>query len=63
LAWAQAGGTVMPLSTLISAAKVVRSALNSALSAEEGKDIVGVAALLLLLMPVSLWWWWVYGLE
>jgi len=46
----------MPLSTLMNAANVVRSALNSAFSADKGKDTVGVTVLVLLLMPVSSWW-------
>jgi len=55
LASAQTGGTVRPLSALIKAAKVVRSALNSALSAGEGVGkggVVVVVLLLLALMPV-----------
>ena len=54
LALAQARGTVMPLSALIKAAKVVRSALNSALRAGEGVGVVVLLLLLLALMPVWL---------
>ena len=54
LALAQAGGTVMPLSALIKAAKVVRSALNSAFKVGEGVGVVVLLLLLLALMPVWL---------